>query len=65
MHYILLWLSLHRMAMVIVLAIVLWCGAYGWYFKLQIGGFLRRGQPHSWSVDLAAKTAMSRGKQEG
>jgi hypothetical protein len=60
----LIWLSLHRMAFVIVLGLLLWFGAYGFYFRQALGAWFNKGKPHSWSVDLSAKTSMSRGKQE-
>ena len=64
MAHMLLWLSLHRMGFVIVLGLLLWFGAYSYYFRQALVGHINKGKPHSWSVDLAAKTAMSRGKQE-
>ena len=64
MNFILIWLSLHRIAFVIVLAIAMWVGAYGYYFRQAFAGYVQKGRPHSWSVDLTSKTAISRGKQQ-
>jgi hypothetical protein len=62
-HYFALWLSFHRYFFLILIAFSLWAGSYAFYFKATIQRWLHAGRPHSWSVDLAAKTAVARGKQ--
>ncbi len=63
MHSIGLWLSFHRLAFLVLIAVSLWVGSYAYYFRSTIIRWMHAGKPHSWSVDLAAKTAMTRGKQ--
>ena len=61
---IMLWLNLHRVMVVLVIALGLWGWAYYWYFGPLVRAYFTKGQPHNWSVDLASKKAVARGKTE-
>ena len=61
---ILLWLNIHRVSVVVVVGIAIWASAYYAYFRPTLKAYIKRGQRHDWSIDLAAKKAVSRGKTE-
>ncbi len=61
---VILWLNQHRIMVVWVLALSMWIGAYGWYFRAPVKFWLLRGRPHNWSVDMVTKKAISRGVEE-
>ena len=64
MRNVMLWLNIHRIYVMGVLGIITWTTAYFSYFQPIIFGWWRRRRPHSWSVDLVGKKAVSRGKTE-
>ncbi len=60
----LLLLTGHRTLLVGLIAIVLWVTAYYLYFRRVLIPYFNRGKPHSWSIDMVNKRAISRGKPE-
>jgi hypothetical protein len=54
----------HRILIIALIALGLWLSAYYLYAKRYFRGFFKRSRPHSWSVDMVNKRAMSRGKFE-
>jgi hypothetical protein len=64
MDNILLVVTGHRILIIALIALGLWLGAYYMYVKRYYKGFFNRRRPHSWSVDMVNKRAMSRGKFE-
>jgi hypothetical protein len=61
---ILLWLNQHRVLTVLMIALVLWTGSYGWYLRRFLRSYLFRGRPHNWSVDMVTKKVVARGVEE-
>ena len=64
MAQLLLWLNIHRQLVIILLAIVLWVGAYAAYVRPIVENIVKSRRPHNWQVDLASKKAVSRGKTQ-
>lgn len=64
MNSLLLWLNFHRFLVICCVGVGTWLAAYGLYFRTQLQPWLFKGRAHSWSVDLASKTATARGKPE-
>jgi hypothetical protein len=62
--YFILLLNEHRNLVMWLLALVIWVAAYGIYFRHMVRRWIGRGQSHNWSIDLATKKAVSRGKEE-
>ncbi len=61
---VILWLNEHRILVVAMLGVMMWTGAYAYYFKQQFRGFFMRGRPHNWSVDMVTKKAVARGREQ-
>jgi hypothetical protein len=59
---ILLWCNIHRTLITMLVALALWGGAYGIYFRKYFLGFAKRSRAHSWNIDMTSKTAF-RGKR--
>jgi hypothetical protein len=62
--YLILLLNEHRLLVLWVLALSIWVAAYSIYFRHMVRRWIGRGQRHSWSIDMATKKAVSRGKEE-
>jgi hypothetical protein len=50
-----LWLNIHRIQFVAVLGLICWFTSYFIYFRPIIAAWRKKGEPHSWSVDLVSK----------
>ena len=65
MSTILIWLSGHRGLIIALIAVSLWGTAYYLYFGRRVLiPYLRRGDAHSWRVDMANKKAVARGREQ-
>ncbi len=64
MLYIILLLNEHRTLVMWLFALTIWVAAYSIYFRHMVRRWFGRGQRHSWSIDMASKKAVSRGKEE-
>ena len=64
MFYILLLLNEHRNLVTWLLALCVWCAAYGLYFRHMVARWFGRGRAHNWSIDMASKKAITNGKEE-
>ena len=64
MLYILLLLNEHRTLVTWMLALVMWVAAYSLYFRNMARRWFFRGRAHNWSIDMAAKKAVTNGKEE-
>ncbi len=53
----LLWLNIHRVMVIAILAVVFWVTSYMMYLRPIIANWRKRGRPHSWSIDLASKSS--------
>jgi len=62
--YILLLLNEHRTLVTWMLALVMWVAAYSLYFRNMARRWFFRGRAHNWSIDMAAKKAVTNGKEE-
>ena len=60
MRYDLLWMSEHRGLLLAAVAAFFWLAANYWYWRRDIQRILRENKPHSWSVNMAAKTGTGR-----
>jgi hypothetical protein len=49
------WLNIHRASVIAVLAVVFWSISYIFYFNPIYAAWRKKGEPHSWSVDLTSK----------
>ncbi len=56
MLYFEIWVSEHRGWLLAGVALFFWVMANYWYFRRDIARIKRESMPHSWSVDMAAKT---------
>ena len=56
MIYLEMWASEHRGWLMAAICLFLWAFANYWYFRRDIARIKRENMPHSWSVDMAAKT---------
>ena len=56
MTYMKFWVSEHQGLLLGSLAFVLWLFANYWYLRRDIARIRRENVPHTWSVDMAAKT---------
>ena len=56
MTYLMLWISVHRFWLMGLVALCTWTMANYWYWRRDIQRIKRERKPHSWSVDMAAKT---------
>jgi len=54
----------HRLLIMGLVSLALWVAAYYLYARRYLKAIFNRSRPHSWSVDMANKRAMSRGKFE-
>ena len=57
MRYTMFWLLEHRGLLVAMVAASLWITATYWYWRRDIARMRRDNQPHSWSVNMAARTS--------
>ena len=56
MTFVMMWVSEHRGWLLGAVALFFWVAANYWYFRGDIARIKRENKPHSWSVDMAAKT---------
>ncbi len=56
MIYAVRWLQEQRFWLLGVFALSFWVAANYWYFRRDIARIRRENKPHTWSVDMAAKT---------
>ncbi len=54
----LLWLSAHRIAVVVLTGGILWALGCWVYLRPDIANFIRRRQPRAWQVNIATKQAV-------
>ncbi len=50
-----LWLNIHRIMFVVVLGVIFWCTSWVIYWRPILAAWRKKGEPHSWSVDLVSK----------
>ncbi|HTZ71897.1 MAG TPA: hypothetical protein VMB71_14670 [Acetobacteraceae bacterium] len=65
MRDVVIWFTYHRGFIVALIGLGLWAGAYYWYFgKRLIIPYFKRGEAHSWRVDLVNRKSITRGKED-
>ncbi len=52
-----IWMSVHRSAILAVTCLCLWLFADYWYLRFDIKKFFLARKPRKWSVDMATKTS--------